>query len=153
MAVLDDVTSEWRYELGNVDDDTVAWQPFPGGHSIAAIILHMADVEANWIYVVGAGKRIPDDEKELLLSEETDQYSVHWPTPPRHPLAWYISLHARVRERTRQVLMEINDPDHVGTRGSEQFTLRWLVNHIISHEAYHGGQAVFLSLMHEKSGA
>src|SRR5436853_2072586 len=82
-AALEDATSEWREELDDVDEDTIVWQPFPGGHSIGGLILHMADVEAWWFETVAAGKARPVGEEERLLSEETQQYGVSWPTPPR----------------------------------------------------------------------
>jgi uncharacterized damage-inducible protein DinB len=152
LAVLDDVTSEWREELGEVSKEAIIWQPFPGGHSIGSLILHIADVEAYWIAQVGAGQTRSPEERALLLSEETDQYGVAWPTPPAQPLSWFTARHDDVRARTRQVLQSLNDPMHIGSRRDEEFTLRWLMNHVISHEAYHGGQAVLLSLMQARSG-
>jgi len=31
-------------------------------------------------------------------------------------------------------------------RGEREFTLSWLMTHVIVHEAYHGGQAILLLL-------
>jgi len=151
LAVLEDVTKEWREELGDVSEEQIVYQPFPGGHSIGALILHIADVEVFWLYEVGASKERPAEELKTLLSEETQQYQVQWPVPPRQPLAWYFAQQDAVRERTRQAVLALNDPEHIGRRRDWEFTLRWLLNHVISHEAYHGGQAVLLSLM-QKAG-
>jgi len=85
-AALEDGTREWREELGRVSPDALVWQPFPGGHSIGALILHNIDVEAYWIEQFCAGKNRPEGEERLLLSEETHQYSVEWPKPPKKPL-------------------------------------------------------------------
>lgn len=152
LAMLDDGTKEWREELGTVPDELVVWQPFPGGHSIGALILHIADVEAGWLHEAGAGQRRSDDELWRLLSRETQQYQVQWPTPPAHPLSWYIAQHDAVRLRTRELVAALNAPEHLGTkekyRDKAEFTLRWLLHHVLTHEAYHGGQAVLLSLLH-----
>ena len=153
LAVLDDVTSEWREELGEVGDDIILWQPFPGGHSIGALILHMADVEAHWLHEVGAGQKRPVEELSRLLSNETDQYKVEWPNPPAQPLAWYFAQQDDVRARTKRLIAGINDLEHIGQEDDESYTLRYLLNHVISHEAYHGGQAVLLSLLFEKRQA
>lgn len=56
LAALDNTTTEWRQELGDVPDEAVVWQPFPGGHSIGALLLHMADVEAYWLHEIAAGQ-------------------------------------------------------------------------------------------------
>lgn len=45
LAALEDTTRKWREELGDVPEQNIIWQPFPHGHSIGAILLHMADVE------------------------------------------------------------------------------------------------------------
>ena len=43
LAVLENTTREWREdELGDISDDTVVWQPFPHGHNIGALILHLS---------------------------------------------------------------------------------------------------------------
>jgi uncharacterized damage-inducible protein DinB len=147
LSVLENVSREWIGELGAIPDAFLTWQPFPGGHSIGALILHIADVEAHWLHSVAAG--VPRSEKELetLLSVETNQYAVEWPVPPAQPLEWYLEQHRAIRERTRRYILELNDPDHISIRGEREFTLRWLLGHVASHEAYHGGQAVLLALM------
>jgi uncharacterized damage-inducible protein DinB len=150
MSVLEDATNEWRGEFEEVSDETVIWQPFPGGHSIGAVLLHIADVEAYWIHQIGGGYTMPDEQKALLMGEQTDQDAVKWPTSPAKPLSWYFEQHDMIRRRTREVVAQINDPVHIGERPSHQFTFRWILNHVISHEAYHGGQAVLLALMYEK---
>lgn len=150
LAVLDNTTNEWRSELGDdVSLDQIVWQPFPGGHSIGALLLHIADVEAFWLHEVGAGRARTEEQKAALLSRETDQYAVRWPAPPREPLAWYFARLDEVRARTRE-LLPLADSERAMPYRDAEFTLRWLLSHVISHEAYHGGQAVFLSLLRQK---
>ena len=150
LSVLEDVTQEWTRYLGDVSEEAILWQPFPGGHSIGALMLHIADVEAYWIYQIGAGNIRSEEEEKRLLSEETNQGNVQWPVPPAEPFSWYQEQCAAIRARTRETVLAINDPEHVGKRRNEEFTLRWLLNHVISHEAYHGGQAVLLSLIYSR---
>jgi uncharacterized damage-inducible protein DinB len=156
LAMLDDGTREWRGELGEVPDAAVVWQPFPNGHSIGAIILHIADVEAHWLHRVAGGREPAPEEEERLMGDAIDQYAVQWPAPPARPLAWYFEQHDAIRARTRELLCEFDDLDRVTEDprhpGKFEFTLRWLLHHVITHEAYHGGQAVLLSLMREKVG-
>jgi uncharacterized damage-inducible protein DinB len=148
LAMLDDGTREWRGEIGDVPEDAVVWQPFPGGHSIGAVILHMADAELYWVQEIAAGQPVSADDEARLLSKQTDQYAVRWPTPPARPLAWYFQQRDEVRARTHQIVRKLGDPGHLGARGDRRYTLRWILHHVIGHEAYHGGQAVLLSLMH-----
>ena len=148
LAMLDDGTQEWRKELGKVPEEAVAWQPFPQGHSIGALILHIADVEDFWVRHVLAGRRRSPEELQAVLSKETHQYGVRWPTPPQQSLTWYFEQHDRVRTESRRTVQMLADPEHVGRRGQREFTLRWVLHHVITHEAYHGGQAVLLALQY-----
>lgn len=150
LGMLEDGTKKWRREMGEVTDEAILWQPFPGGHSIGLLILHMADVEAFWLHEVAAGQTRTDAERARLLSVETRQYQVQWPLPPERPLAWFFEQHDAIREKTREILWPFTSAEQIciRLRDGEGFTLRWLLHHVINHEAYHGGQAVLLSLMH-----
>ncbi len=150
LAVLDDTTNEWRRYLGDVPDEAVNWRPFPGGHTIGSLILHIADVEAFWLYEVAAGHARDPEELATLLSVETDQGGVNWPDVPAKPLSWFFAQHELVRRRTLETVLGLEGLMTIGRHGDEEFTLRWLLNHVISHEAYHGGQAVLLNLMRER---
>ncbi len=150
MAVLEDGTREWREEIGQISDDAVVWQPFERGHSIGALILHIADVERFWIEQVAGGRQPTPEELAELLSNETDQDAVHWPTPPKLPLSWYFRKHDTVRQRTLKLAETLTEPERVHSFKYGQRTLRWILGHVVQHESYHGGQAVLLSLMYDR---
>ena len=150
LAVLDDTTNEWRKYLGDVPDEALNWRPFPGGHTIGGLILHIADVEAHWLHEVAAGVVRDPEELATLLTEETQQGAVQWPDVPEKPLSWFFAQHGIIRRRTVQIVLGLESLTAIGRRDDEEFTLRWLLNHVISHEAYHGGQAVLLNLMRER---
>ena len=150
LAMLDNDTQEWREHLGELSEDALCWQPIPDGHSIGVILLHIADVEAHWLHVVATGQIRSEEEVRRLLSNETRQDIAQWPAAPRRPLTWYYAQHDEIRERTLQTVRELNNPEHIGFRREQGFTLRWLLHHVITHEAYHFGQAVLLSLQYAK---
>jgi uncharacterized damage-inducible protein DinB len=152
IAMLQEGTREWREELGRVGKEAVIWQPFPTGHSIGTLMLHIADVEAYWIEKVAAGRKLDPEEQQLLLSNEINQYGVSWPPSPRKPLSYFLEIQDRIRERTIRTLQELGNPNMTVTwrNGKVVFTLRWIVHHVITHEAYHAGQAVLLNLIYRK---
>ena len=143
-SMLADATREWREYLVDVEPEALVYQPFPGGHSMGAVMLHMADVEAYWIenFLLGLD-RDPAELKEFL-SEETKQDEVDWPTPPLKPLSYYFDLQDRVRERTLRNLAKLPEPGFRKDRREYTATAGWVVNHVIGHESYHGGQVVLL---------
>ncbi len=110
-------------------------------------------MEAFWLHEVAAGRARTDEERRALLSHETDPDAVRWPDAPRQPLSWYFARHDEVRARTRELLLPLADLERATPHRDAEFTLRWLLGHVIAHEAYHGGQAVLLSLRRQNQQA
>lgn len=154
LALLNDGTREWRDELGDVTPDALLYQPEPNGHSIGAVLLHIADVEGFWLYDTATGDGRTLEELQTLLSKETNQNAGVWPAPPPHPLAWYYEQQDAARRRTLETWQTITDLSATRTAQnetqSEAFTLRWLLAHVIAHESYHGGQAVLLHELYKR---
>lgn len=150
LSLLSFTTRKWREELGDVPPALVTRQLMPGGQSIGALLLHIADVEGYWLHEAIGGRERPPEIRSALLSDETDQYAVSWPTPPSQPLEWYLARLDDVRTQTVTWVQTLDRANQVlvhPTRESGPYTARWLLGHVITHEAYHGGQAVLLSLM------
>lgn len=145
-AILRDATNEWRWELDpNLSEDAMVWQPYPGLHSIGGCILHIAAVEVFWFeqFVLGL---VPDpEERKLLMADQTVVDEWCWPEPPRQPLSWYFELHDRIRARTLESVRRWPPAETAIEWDGRPRTLRWVMGHVIQHEAYHGGQAVLLS--------
>ena len=154
LGMFEDGTDEWREELIELDlpQEALSWQPVPNSHSIGGVILHIADVEAHWIHHVAAQQERSEEELKRLLAEETQQYNQQWPTPPNQLLDWYWAQCDEVRKRTIQLVREMADPIAIGTRLARDtdYTLRWMLHHVLTHEAYHGGQAVLLGMQYGK---
>ena len=153
LAMLDDATEEWRWELADlkVEDEALVWQPFPGGYSIGAILLHMADVESYWIEEVAAGRPFSPANEAVRAARDADQYKLEWAAPAAEPLAWYLEIANGARKRTKEIVRELADPLHAGLKDNgETCTLRWILSHVIQHEAYHGGQVVMLAVEFQK---
>lgn len=146
LATLDDSTREWRKHLGEPSIEALTWQPWPGGYSVGALILHIIEVELFWLE--GFLAELPEDTAltQLLMSEQIRQYDGHWPVPPAQPLSWYYDLHDRVRARAREAIRAL-DPGRVYSRGDNSCTLNWVLAHVVEHDSYHGGQAVVLHEM------
>lgn len=145
-AILQDGTNEWRMELDpNLDEEAVVWQPYPGMHSIGAIIFHIIGAEIFWFERYALKMQSDPEERRILMAEETEVDEWRWPTPPRHPISWYFDLHDRIRARTLESIKKWPEPETAGDLHGQPRTLRWVLGHVIQHEAYHGGQAVLLN--------
>ena len=156
LGLLEAGTQNMRRELGAVEEKTLGWQPYPNSHSIGAILIHVAACEAGWLHLVAAGQETPIDlEEQLMGGASIDQYEGLWPAPPRRPLSWYYAQHDEIRVRSLALMHGLLDPDEVRPvvwSPGRSCTVRWILHHVIEHEAYHLGQAVLLSLMKERMG-
>ncbi len=146
LAALQESTRQWRDNLGQPKIEAVEWQPWPGSHSIGALILHMVECEVYWLETFVARKRPNPKETALLMSDEIHQYGGRWPKPPEQPLTWYYDLQDTLRARTWEAIRHI-EPMHRTERKEFVATLRWVVAHVVHHDSYHGGQAVLLHEM------
>ena len=150
LKQLDQATHEWLGELGDdVTESELTWQAFASGHSIGALLVHIAEVEAYWLHHIACGEPYHDLEAEVLHAA-IDQGGIQWPTPPLHPLSFYKALLTTTREKTKALIGSLGNPNHTALRGEREFTLSWLMTHVIVHEAYHGGQAVLLLLQQRR---
>ena len=149
LAVLDDGTREWREELGDLNESDLVNRPFPGGPSIGAVLLHMAEVEAWWIQTVLGGRPLSDDFKRRTLSDETRQDEGVWGDAPQMPYAAYLDLLDEVRAQTHEALQNERDVARVLKPDPERpaLTVRWIVGHVVQHDSYHGGQCVLVKRM------
>ena len=68
LSMLDDSTANWREGLGDVSQDAIVWQPVPNGHSVGAILFHIAGVEAYWLHEIGTGQPRSQEERDALLT-------------------------------------------------------------------------------------
>ncbi len=145
-AILQDGTNEWRCELDrNLGEDALVWQPVPGAHSIGAIILHMIAAETFWFEQFALDIQADPEESKVLMSNEIDVDNWQWPVPHKMPLKDYLALQDKIRTRTLERIKEWPAPDSAKDLHGMQRSMRWVLGHIIQHEAYHGGQAVLLS--------
>lgn len=153
-AILQDGTKEWRGEISpDLGEDTVVWQPHPGMHSIGGVILHIAAVEVAWFESFALGQEWTREDAELLMVRETDVDEYRWPTPPRKPLSWYFELHDRIRARTLEAIKRWPSAETAKEAFGSARTMRWVLGHVIQHEAYHGGQAVLLERLWQLESA
>ena len=144
LASMHDSTREWRENLGDLPPEAMTWQAREGGHSIGALILHMADCESGWFEGFVAEREISEEQDKLLMTHEVKQDTGEWPVPHAESQDWYFQLHDRIRNQAFDALKD-QQPDRWIERKTFAATVRWVAAHVLEHDAYHGGQAVLLA--------
>ncbi len=140
IGVLREGTLHSRSGLGHVSDLAVAWQPFAHGHSISAMLLHVADQESLVIEeVILRGER-SEVMLELFGSDLSTVERGAWPKPMTESLEWHYAIQDAVRDRTEDVLAQEDPGRLVNHPKWGQLTIASAILHLVQHEAYHAGQ-------------
>ena len=150
LSGLVDSTREWHEYMEDLPEEAIGWTPVPGSYNIGCLLLHLIDCEDYWFRQVIAGETRTKEETDLLMSDDVDQESHVWPTPPDKPLSWYFDLHKQVRARAFECLKG-QAPNRWIEHHRDVLTVRWIVAHVLEHDSYTGGQAVALSEMWKKA--
>jgi uncharacterized damage-inducible protein DinB len=88
----------------------------------------------------------------MIYDELDSQSGGTWPDPPAESWDWYWALFQKHRAKTIEQLSQIEDPSKVvGSNGKSDYSLAWIVAHLVQHDSYHGGQIVMLNQMWKKS--
>lgn len=135
--------------VNDLSNEEISAKVLPSVHSIGQLILHNAEAEWWWLKCVAAEKDLNEEEVkreafwDVLLEEDfaTRNYSAEF----------CISSINKAREDCLEVLKNFTDEDldrfygwnkKDGSR--TEVTLRWILHHLIDHEAQHKGQILML---------
>jgi uncharacterized damage-inducible protein DinB len=118
----------------------------PGGNnSIGSLLYHIAAIELDWLYSDILEHDFPTDLRQwfpLDVRGPDGTLAVVTGNTVQHHLArlWY------VREKLEQTLATMTPEEFDRTRKLESYdvTPRWVVHHLLQHEAEHRGQIISL---------
>lgn len=158
FAQLEDLSGCLAADTRGATPDELAWQPRPGTNTIGMLLAHVAIVEVAWLGRA-AGRPVTDFPAVLGIGIDDDGIPIAAEgAPPAalagKDLAWYDALLARARAFTRATLAPMTpaDFDRVESRerdGVRQtFNVRWIVYHVLEHQAGHYGQINLLRHLH-----
>jgi uncharacterized damage-inducible protein DinB len=119
----------------------IDWRSRDDESSIGTILYHMADIEADWLYV------------EVLEQPLPPEVAALFPYPTRdaggnltHIAGFTLDDHLRRLAAVRSLLLDVYGSmtlaDFRRPRSLEQYavTPEWVLHHVIQHEAEHRGQ-------------
>ncbi len=149
VAAMQDGTREWLHNLEEVPEGFARWRAYPGGMCAGALMLHMAACERWWIErsVLGA-EDVDRTDVAVAYDLSMDQYEGLVPDPPDEGWDWYMDVFRRHRAKSVEQLRGVSDGRaFLGSTAEEEFSVEWVVGHLVQHDSYHGGQIVMLATM------
>ena len=148
LSGLNEVREHLHETLAGMSDEHIARRAVTGAHPIGALVLHIGEAEWWWIQCVVAGRKMSDEDRRVAHWDVLDD-------PDGFALKGYSAQYCLdaidgIRERTRDHLASFTDDDlerlfSYEKRGKTvEVSLRWVLHHLMDHEAQHKGQILML---------
>jgi uncharacterized damage-inducible protein DinB len=158
VAQLEDQSARLTKDTRDLTPAALAWQPAPGMNTIGMLLAHIAIVEVYWTQVGPLGLTAYETESVIGIGLDDDGMPLaEGGTPPAtlrgKDLAFFDDLLARARGYSKRALADLTDADlerEVTRRGRDGavrsvHNLRWILYHLVEHEAGHYGQINLLA--------
>jgi uncharacterized damage-inducible protein DinB len=148
LAGMEEMRQQLREVIANVPDDCACRPAVDGAHCIGALVLHIGEAEWYWMQMVISGHRLTDEDRARpcwdVLKDPVSFAERNYPTE------FCFNEIQKIREQTRETLSKFEDKDlnRIFTRKkrgqTSEHSLRWILHHLIDHEAQHKGQILML---------
>jgi uncharacterized damage-inducible protein DinB len=148
LAGMEEVRQQLREVLANVPDDCACRPAVACAHCIGALVLHIGEAEWYWMQMVILGHRLTDEDRGSAfwdVLKDPESFSER-----KYPTEFCFKEIQKIRDQTRETLstFEDKDLDRFFTRKrrgqTNEHSLRWILHHLIDHEAQHKGQILML---------
>lgn len=149
LYMLDDVRKVTLEGIKGLTKEQLFRAPIPGEYPAGAYLMHLGEADIAWLEIA-SGEKQPEGLKKRL-------YSNCWydpSEPPAPPAAApeveeYISAITEARERIRSYFGNLTNEEleeEVST-SKRKVSRKWILYHLIEHEAHHRGQMFMLIRM------
>ena len=164
VAQMDDQSRLLTADLQGIGAPELAWQPAPGMNTIGMLLAHIAIVEVFWTQI-GLLETTFRCQDVLGIAREDD--GIPLPAGGRPPAAlagqqlpFFLDLleRARAHTTTRTADLAVPDLDRLvqrrrENRPDEEFNKRWVLYHMLEHQAGHYGQILLMRHHYRARGA
>ncbi len=147
---LEDVRASLLRGVEDLSTETLARRAFAGANTIGTLLVHVAEAELFWIQEVLNGKALTAQQRADYRFDVFGKPGA--PAIEAHDFGFFRKRMEDVRTITRESLRPMKDEELDSrriwddTRAGEkrEFTVRWILHHLLEHEAHHKGQVFLL---------
>jgi uncharacterized damage-inducible protein DinB len=170
IAGLDDQNRRLFEDIHDITPAELEWQSAPGMNTIGMLLAHIAIVEVWWMHVgplaAGSVEAASAPLPGILgvgLQDDGMPIEKANGEPPNilagRDLAFYEDLFQKARNFTKETTVSFT-PEDLDRTGSLKrrdgstgtYTVRWVLYHILEHEAAHYGQIGFIRHLYRDRG-
>jgi uncharacterized damage-inducible protein DinB len=141
LWALQDCRKRTLEELADISPAMVDWRPPDGESGIGAILYHIADIEADWLYVEVLERPFPP-QVIALLTHETRDAQGRLTQVRGFSLEQHRQRLAIIRDLLLDVYQQMDLADFRRPRALPHYdvTPEWVLHHLMQHEAEHRSQ-------------
>ena len=149
--MLEDVRKVTLRGIEGLTKEQLFQPPMGGEYPIGAYLMHLAEAEVYWLQVISGSKVDVDIKKKIYYGKWFDP-SKGEVEGPKEPLEVknYLEALREVRELLRNYIFTMEDIEleeiivQKWEGGEENISKKWIIYHLIEHEAHHRGQMMLL---------
>jgi len=152
LGGMEEVRNQLREAVEGISDDHIGRPAVSYAHPIGALVLHIGEAEWYWMQCVVSGHKVTDEIRCAPYWDVLDDPEGF--PDKRYSAEFCLNEIKKIREQTHKTLAAFKDSD-LGRicsieRGGEthERSLRWILHHLIDHEAQHKGQILMLKRLH-----
>lgn len=138
---VQDTRERTMREIKQLTPAMIGWLPPGEGSSIGTILYHLADIEADWLYVEVLEQPMPPEVSALFL-HPTRNAQGQLTQVVGYSLEQHLSRLESVRGLLLDVFRQMELEDFYRARALPNYdvTPEWVLHHLMQHEAEHRGQ-------------
>ena len=148
MAALDELRQSTKQTVAGLSAAQLQLKPIEGGNSIGQLLRHIAIVELDWILNdISRGEGMPSEAPALTKLDGA------MADPGPRPLQEFMEAFDYARTQTRLRIRAYKSKECDALREDvthdrrRTFNVRWILFHLLDHEAHHKGQIGLLRKM------
>ena len=147
--MLEDVRKETLAGVSHLSKEQLFQAPVEGESSIGSYMMHLGECDLSWLEILSGAEQPADLKKKCYFDKWFD---VPDPEPPKKPLEIneYLETIAATRKNFLEYISTLDDTElekEVTIQrksGERKIKKKWIIYHIIEHEAHHRGQMFML---------
>lgn len=154
LSGIEKIRVQIREAIADLTTEELAWRAAPTAHQIGNLVLHIGEAEASWIHETVAERELSEEEQKFAHCLDTTERDY---AEKNYTAAECIERIDEIGRRSREILARFVDEDLERCfgyeRGEKKFeaSLRWILIHLIEHEATHKGQITMLKRLMRES--
>jgi len=148
--MLEDVRKVTLDGVDHLSKEQLYQTPIEGEYPVGSFLMHFAECDVSWLEMLSGIEQSDDLKKRSYYNVWYDPSEEASPPPEPLEIKVYLDTIAETRKNFLDYVSTLSDEDLEsevtiqGRSGERRIKKKWIIYHIIEHEAHHRGQMFML---------